>query len=64
MTKNDSSIPPKARNRIAFGNSVIRSLGSEDAMVIGHGSPIDVSKYRSPNSFVGKHRTPAPSQGQ
>lgn len=55
--RNDSSISPRAQGRIAFGNSVIRSLGSADAMIIGHGSPLDVAKYRSPNSFVGKHRS-------
>lgn len=46
----------KARGRIAFGNSRILSLGSPNAMVIGHGSPLRVEQYRSPQSWVGRSK--------
>lgn len=44
------------RGRIAFGNSRILSLGSPNAMVIGHGSPLRVEQYRSPQSWVGRSK--------
>lgn len=50
------------RGRIAFGNSRILSLGSENAMVIGHGSPLQVEQYRSPQSWVGRSKPTQPSR--
>lgn len=44
------------RGRIAFGNSLILSLGSANAMVIGHNSPLRVEQYRSPQSWVGRSK--------
>lgn len=52
--------PQRDRGRIAFGNSRILSLGSPNAMVIGHNSPLRVEQYRSPQSWVGRSKPSQP----